>query len=300
MESSDQEYISRIYNCPRCRLTHNIKLPKNLAEDKPVYPFPYVFLHSSEEFQNLDDLLTILYIDSEMHIRAVEIVEVENSNIFSEELTKRITQKLMDKIVSLEEENLQLKELLSKLEVEKLSEIEGEKPIVSSIPSLKPQIERVKEITSKKPLIIDGNLKELDFTSKEPEFTSKEPQNGIAYVKTPEITSKEPQNGIAYVKTPEITSKEPVQELFEIDTTINVFIISTIGPGEKKQDLRVDLKNRVGDLKETIGNLYGLEPANFHLSSGGLTLDENLDLGDYNVEDGDDILIIPSSTAGIN
>jgi hypothetical protein len=269
-----------------------------LAENKPVYPFPYVFLHSSEEFQNLDDLLTILYIDIQMHIRAVEVVEVENSNIFSEELTKRITQKLMDKIVNLEEENLQLKELLTKLEVEKLSEIEGEKPRISSIPSLKPQIERVKEITSEKPLIVDGNFKELEITSKEPEIASKEPFGEIEHVKTPDIASKEPSSEIQNVKTPDIASKEPVQEFVEIDTTVNVFILSTIGPGEKKQDLRIDLRNRIGDLKETIGNLYGLEPANFHLSSGGLTLDENLNLGDYNVEDGDDILIIPSSTAG--
>ena len=280
MEPSEQEYVSRIYNCPRCRLTHNIQLPKDLAVNKPVFPFPYVFLHSSEEAQNLDDLLTILYIDIQMHIRAVEVVEVENSNIFSEELTKRITQTLMEKIVGLEEENLQLKELLSKLEVEKLSEFEAEKPIVTSIPTLKPQIERVKEITSKTPLIVNGNLKELEFTSKEPGISSKEPG----------ISSKEPG----------ITSKEPVSELTEIDTTINIFIISTIGPGEKKQDLKIDLKNRVGDIKETIGNIYGLEPSNFHLSAGGLTLDENLDLGDYNIEDGDDVLIIPSSTAGIN
>ncbi len=287
MEPNEQDYILRMYNCPRCHLTHNIKLPKGLAENKPVFPFPFVFLHSSEEDENLDDLLTILYIDVQMHIRAVEVVEVENSNIFSEELTKRITQTLMDKIVNLEEENLQLKELLSKLEVEKLSEIEAEKPIVTSIPSLKPQVQRVIQITSKKPLIINGNLKELEFTSKEPGIISKEP--GITS-KEPGITSKEPG----------IESKVPVPELDEIDTTISVFILSTIGPGEKKQDLKVDLRNRIGDLKVTVGNIYGLEPSNFHLSAGGLTLDENLDLGDYNIEDGDDILIIPSSTAGIN
>ena len=86
MEPPEQEFVVRMYNCPRCRLTHNIQLPKELAVDKPVYPFPYVFLHSSEEVENLDDLLTILYIDMQMQIRAVEIVEVEDSNIFSEDL----------------------------------------------------------------------------------------------------------------------------------------------------------------------------------------------------------------------
>jgi len=255
--SVEPEYLSRLYNCPKCRIIHKVKIPKDIAKNKPSFPFPFVFLHSSTE--NLEDLLTILYIDVQLHIRAVEVIEVDNSNIFSEELTKQIAEKLMDKIVSLEEENLQLKELLRKLEVDKLSEIETQNPKVLSIPTinLEPQVDKVKEILSKKPLI-----------------------------------------DINQVETSEIQSKAPVPELAEIDTIINVFIISTIGPGEKKQDLKIDLKNNIGDIKETVGNLYGLQPANFHLSSGGLTLDENLDIGDYNIEDGDDILIIPSSTAG--
>ena len=60
-DNNKEELIPRVYNCPKCRLTHTIKLPKDLAKDKPAFPFPYVFLHSSEE--GLDDLLTVLYID---------------------------------------------------------------------------------------------------------------------------------------------------------------------------------------------------------------------------------------------
>jgi hypothetical protein len=68
------EFITRVYNCPKCRLMHTVKLPKNIAHNKPVFPFPYVFLHSSEE--GIDDILTVLYIDVELHIRAVEVMEV--------------------------------------------------------------------------------------------------------------------------------------------------------------------------------------------------------------------------------
>jgi molybdopterin converting factor small subunit len=74
--------------------------------------------------------------------------------------------------------------------------------------------------------------------------------------------------------------------------------MSTIGPGEKKEKLTVNDANQVSDLKETLGNLYGLDPNEFHLSSGGVTMDENNQLKDYNVNDGDDILLIPASTAG--
>ncbi|TFG30070.1 MAG: hypothetical protein EU532_01955, partial [Promethearchaeota archaeon] len=129
--NNEQEFITRIYNCPKCRVMHTIKLPKDLPKNKPAYPFPYVFLHSSEGGLLTDDLLTVLYIDLEMHIRAVEVMEVEESNIFSEDLTKQITEKLMDKIVSLEEENLQLKDLIQKMELIKVSGLEEKNPKVS-------------------------------------------------------------------------------------------------------------------------------------------------------------------------
>ena len=74
--------------------------------------------------------------------------------------------------------------------------------------------------------------------------------------------------------------------------------MSTIGPGEKKEKLTVNDGNCVEDIKQTLGNLYGLDPNDFHLSSGGVTMDENSALKDYHVNDGDDILLIPASTAG--
>lgn len=74
--------------------------------------------------------------------------------------------------------------------------------------------------------------------------------------------------------------------------------MSTIGPGEKKEKLTVNDGNRVRDVKNTLGNLFGLNPDDFHLSSGGVTMDENSPLNDYNVSNGDDILLIPASTAG--
>ena len=268
-DSHQQECVTRIYNCPKCRLMHTIELPKDLPKNKPAFPFPYVFLHSSEV--GLEDLLTVLYIDLEMHIRAVEVMEIEDdSNIFSEELTKQITEKLMDKIVDLEEENLQLKDFIQRMELVKVSGMEKKNPKIMSIPkleyesqikdkpiSLEPQVPKLKEINAKKPLF---DLQEI------------------------------PKN--------EIKEKEPVQEIKDTKELINVFILSTVGPGEKQQDLTVDLDNKVINLKETVGNMFGLMPSNFHLSSGGITFDEQLSLKDYNLEKGDEILIIPSSTAG--
>ena len=93
-------------------------------------------------------------------------------------------------------------------------------------------------------------------------------------------------------------SKTPASKIPSAGKKKTVYFVSTIGPGEKKEKLTVNDGNRVEDIKQTLGNLYGLDPNDFHLSSGGVTMDENNTLRDYNVSDGDDILMIPASTAG--
>ena len=79
---------------------------------------------------------------------------------------------------------------------------------------------------------------------------------------------------------------------------IALYFTSTIGPGEKKQKLTVNDGNAVSDIKRTIGNIFGLNPADFHLSSGGVTMDDGSPLNNYSVTSGDEVLLIPASTAG--
>jgi len=79
---------------------------------------------------------------------------------------------------------------------------------------------------------------------------------------------------------------------------MSVYFMSTIGPGEKKQKLTVNDGNSVSEIKKTVGNIFGLDPNDFHLSSGGVTMDESSQFSDYDVKDGDDVLLIPASTAG--
>ncbi len=98
---------------------------------------------------------------------------------------------------------------------------------------------------------------------------------------------------------PEIQSKTPVIKGPGGGKKKSLFFTSTIGPGEKKQKLIVDDANKIGDIKHTVGNIFGLNPSDFHLSSGGVTMDENRPLSEYNVDDGDEVLLIPASTAGI-
>ena len=95
-----------------------------------------------------------------------------------------------------------------------------------------------------------------------------------------------------------VSSKTPASKTPTGGRKLSVYFISTIGPGEKKQKLTINDSNDVGDIKRTVGNIYGMDPADFHLSSNGVTMDENSTFGDYNVGNGDDVLLIPASTAG--
>ncbi|MHA2128270.1 MAG: hypothetical protein ACW99E_23485 [Promethearchaeota archaeon] len=95
----------------------------------------------------------------------------------------------------------------------------------------------------------------------------------------------------------EIDSKTPATRITTEGKKISVFFISTIGP-EKKQKLLINTGNLVGDIKQTVANLFALDPADFYLSALGITMDEHSPLKAYEVDDGDDILLIPASIAG--
>ncbi len=95
-----------------------------------------------------------------------------------------------------------------------------------------------------------------------------------------------------------VKSKTPSSKTPSTGKKLTLYFMSTIGPGEKKEKLTVNDANTVRDIKQTLGNLYGLDPEEFHLSSGGVTMDEDNQIKDYNVSDNDDILLIPASTAG--
>jgi hypothetical protein len=99
--------------------------------------------------------------------------------------------------------------------------------------------------------------------------------------------------------TPEVVAtKTPRSTITSEGKKISVYLMSTIGPGEKKQKLLIYTGYQIRDIKETVANIFGLDPADFHLSTGGVTMEEGLTLNYYNVNDGDDILLIPASTAG--
>ncbi len=97
---------------------------------------------------------------------------------------------------------------------------------------------------------------------------------------------------------PPVSAKTPQGKPVPGGQDLSLFFTSTVGPGEKKQKLLVNTGNSVSDVKQTVGNMFGLNPADFHLSHGGVTLDENKPFNAYKMKDGDTVLLIPASSAG--
>ncbi len=77
----------------------------------------------------------------------------------------------------------------------------------------------------------------------------------------------------------------------------NIFFKSTVGP-ERTEKISVGENTPVREVRETLANIFGLNPDDFHLSHAGRTMDESAPIGDYGVENGDEVLLIPHSTAG--
>jgi hypothetical protein len=106
------------------------------------------------------------------------------------------------------------------------------------------------------------------------------------------VSSKTPQ-----AARPAIQSKTP-KAAAGGGEQLTLYFTSTIGPGEKKQKMQVKPANTVGAIKRTVGSMFGLDPDEFHLSYGGVTLEDSEPLSNYNAQNGDTLLLIPASTAG--
>jgi len=112
-----------------------------------------------------------------------------------------------------------------------------------------------------------------------------------------QIKSKTPAS--AKAAPPVTKSKTPASKSAgsESGPRKNVFFKSTVGP-ERTEKLSVGTNAPVREIKDTLANIFGLSPDDFHLSHAGRTMDENSPLGEYGVDNGDEILLIPQSTAG--
>ncbi|NVM37548.1 MAG: hypothetical protein HWN81_18275 [Candidatus Lokiarchaeota archaeon] len=95
-------------------------------------------------------------------------------------------------------------------------------------------------------------------------------------------------------KADEEITYSPVLSPTKIEDQIRVYIRSLVEPGEKTKIIIIDTSEVVGIIKDKISRLFDYELETFLLSSGGIILDENSLIKDYDIDDDDEIALIPS------
>ncbi len=86
----------------------------------------------------------------------------------------------------------------------------------------------------------------------------------------------------------------PPTNLIEKEDQIRVYIRSLVEPGEKTKIIIIDTAQLISRIKERIAVLFDYDLEDFLLSSGGILLLETSQIKDYDIDDDDEIALIPS------
>ncbi len=86
----------------------------------------------------------------------------------------------------------------------------------------------------------------------------------------------------------------PPMNPIEMEDQIRVYVRSLLEPGEKTKIIIVDMTDFIGITKDKIAVLFDYDLEDFLISSGGILLKENLLIKDYDIDDDDEIALIPS------
>ncbi len=91
----------------------------------------------------------------------------------------------------------------------------------------------------------------------------------------------------------EINYTSPMNPIEMVDQ-IRVYVRSLLEPGEKTKIIIIDTDDLINIIKNKIAVLFDYGQEEFLLSTGGILLKENLLIKDYDIDDDDEIALIPS------
>ena len=86
----------------------------------------------------------------------------------------------------------------------------------------------------------------------------------------------------------------PPKNTINLRDQIRVYIRSLVEPGEITKLIIVDTTELISTVKERVGVLFNYELEGFLLSSGGILLSEEKQMQNYDIDDDDEIALIPS------
>ncbi|MHA1913512.1 MAG: hypothetical protein ACW990_04370 [Promethearchaeota archaeon] len=98
-----------------------------------------------------------------------------------------------------------------------------------------------------------------------------------------------PEGDITYV---------PPNNIIGLEDKIRVYVRSLVEPGEKTKLMIIDTLELVSIIKGKVAVLFDYDLDDFLLSSGGILLDENSLIKENNIDDDDEIALIPSRKKG--
>lgn len=75
---------------------------------------------------------------------------------------------------------------------------------------------------------------------------------------------------------------------------IHVYAISLIEPGEKRKIINIESIEYVNVIRDRLADMFGYDVEDFLLSTGGIIMNENALIKEYNIEEKDEIVLIPS------
>jgi len=90
----------------------------------------------------------------------------------------------------------------------------------------------------------------------------------------------------------EIIYTSPIKKI-ELGDQIRVYIRSLTEPGEKTKIIIIETSEEIDSVKKRISILFDYDLDSFLLSSGGIILHEKSQIQDYDIEDDDEIALIP-------
>lgn len=95
-------------------------------------------------------------------------------------------------------------------------------------------------------------------------------------------------------KTEEEIRYIPPVMLVEATETVRVYAISLIESRDKRKIIIVEKTDFISDVKKNLSVLFDYGLDDFLLSTGGIIMSENAQIKDYNIENADEIVLIPS------
>jgi hypothetical protein len=95
-------------------------------------------------------------------------------------------------------------------------------------------------------------------------------------------------------KTEEEIIYSPPTNPIELEDQIRIYLRSLVEPGEKTKIIIIYTTELISELKERVSVLFDYNLEDFLLSSGGILLNEDLRVKDYDIETDNEIALIPS------